>query len=119
MSQDYLAQNYVEGLELITGHLRCWTDYPLHKQRRLQGEPGSVYIVNVLCYDGDKYVKVETDDGHLHIIKAGYLRTDASCLQDIPPAVFSKVPISRPDVWGDEKAVADSICLSVIKRAFL
>ncbi len=54
----------------ITG----WTDYPFEALGDKPGEIAPIRQVNVLSYDGNKYVKVSfKDSGDVETFKAGYL----------------------------------------------
>ena len=57
-------------------NITCWTDCPFND------EPSRIRHVQVLCYDGDKYVTVrDLDTGEIEHVKAGYLYRKAEAVK--------------------------------------
>jgi len=81
----------------MTSHIEAWTDYPLDPT----APAGTVYHINVLLYDGNKYVDVEevSKPGVTHEIKSGYVFTDAACIDNLPPDVFARIPVDTSLTW--------------------
>jgi hypothetical protein len=54
--------------------ITCWTDYPFVQLGDEPFKKAPIRHVNVLSYDGDRYVKVSFEDcGDVLEVKAGYL----------------------------------------------
>ena len=81
--------------QMIT--VEAWTDYPLDHS----APDGSVYHIQVLLYDGNKYVDVQevSKPGVIHSIKSGYVYTDAACVENLPEKVFAKIPVDTSLTW--------------------
>lgn len=55
-------------------NITCWTDYPFVELGDIPHKPAPIRHVNVLSYDGNKYVKVSFEDnGSVLEVKRGYL----------------------------------------------
>ena len=55
-------------------HVTGWTDYPFEELGDTPGKAAPIRHVNVLSYDGDKYVKISFEKhGDISEIKRGYL----------------------------------------------
>jgi hypothetical protein len=60
-------------------HITAWTDYPFVELGDTAGELAPIRHVNVISYDGDKYVTVSFEDNGSHLeVKAGYLYQKAT-----------------------------------------
>lgn len=54
--------------------ITCWTDYPFVELGDVPHQPAPIRHVNVISYDGDKYVTVSFENnGSVLSLKAGYL----------------------------------------------
>lgn len=75
----------------------AWTDYPLNPLAKA----GSVYRIQVLLYDGNKYCDVQdiSNPAVTYSIKSGYIYADASCTQNLPKEVFAKIPVDTSLTW--------------------
>ena len=74
-------------------HVTCWTDCPF------DGEPSRIRHVQVLCYDGDKYVTVmDLQTGEIGHVKAGYLYRKAEAvkiLRDVEDYIRDKKKLGK------------------------
>lgn len=78
----------------------AWTKYPLD----IRNPQYTLYQVEVLAYDGNKYVLVETG-GDTYSMKYGYLFVDAECTQHLfQHDTWIKVPVDRK-AFDDAKVI--------------
>ena len=53
--------------------VRGWADYPMLELGDIACQKAPIRHVRALHYDGNKYVAVQTECGHIEEIKRGYL----------------------------------------------
>lgn len=63
--------------------MKAWTDYPFEKLGDAPGEIAPVREVEVLSYDGNKYVRILVH-GVEAVIKAGYLYRAEGRIGEVP-----------------------------------
>ena len=64
----------LKGIMKKCKHVTGWTDYPFEELGDTPGKAAPIRHVNVLSYDGDKYVKISFEKhGDISEIKRGYL----------------------------------------------
>jgi hypothetical protein len=77
-------------------NLIAFTDYPLY--HREAGKLAPIRKVEVLSFDGNKYVKIKYR-GRLFEIKAGYLYIKYGRYGEVPRIKLKTIPIISTDDW--------------------